>query len=165
MMEKQYTQKQVEEIMVLWQDSGKPLAEVMANLPTVQAPVVPSSAELAEIIASAKREYNVLHGSKALPNYAVGESAPPLIFAANFIGDKIRAHLLTHGTREQSEGGVNQAKRWSIEPHGPDGQFALYEGRSSQFIGSPTAGEWPSSHPAAHRNRSSRKSEPRSDIP
>lgn len=39
MSEKLYTQKQVEEIMVIWQDSGKPLAEVMASLPTDQAPV------------------------------------------------------------------------------------------------------------------------------
>ena len=49
--------------------------------------------EIAECIASSKREYNVLQGSKALPNYAMGETGQPLVFASNFIAEKIRALL------------------------------------------------------------------------
>ena len=65
---------------------------------------LPSVGEMADWIASAKREYNVLHGSKALPDYAKGETAPPLVFAANFIAEKILALLADRlGPQTQSD--------------------------------------------------------------
>lgn len=94
-MEKLYTEEQMRQCFLAGfkQAYDDPVrcrpSEFIATLPTVQAPVVPSAGELREVI------FEAYHNTEA---HREGDWMDRLSKA-------IRAHLLAHGYREQSEGG------------------------------------------------------------
>lgn len=59
-----YTGEQVEKIMIRWQDSGKPLSEIIATFTPAQAPVVPSPTQKVKPILRQVAEYEAGEFSK-----------------------------------------------------------------------------------------------------
>jgi len=55
-----------------------------------------TTSQIASLIAQGKRDYNVLVGSKALPDYCNGEVSPPLESAADFISERIHEAIPDH---------------------------------------------------------------------